>query len=412
VFAALLLSILTNRTLLWKYYDPDACRQFHGTAGHDMNNMHCEEQNTKSECDEVLHIRNWLPSFDDWNETLRLVPVNGSDVKTRAPVRMNNRRIPRRRRVLRNYVPTLPRLLRDSMNEYQHHRIIFFYPTVFNDDYYQRLRDGTIALPNSDFALDAAKDLYAFGRPFAYGAAFHSLFRFNRAFVASSTSVALLTSPSESSNNDTTTGDTGILTSEDSSLTRLFSIVLHSRHDGLNEFDCEVERDLDCLRLVLPNRTKDNKHSDDSARSAFACRIFVMSDRECTVPVLQPLLLERLGTTCEIVQTDYGRSMVRTNSSVQDHGPHPGAGFFQDVVTALQVTQRKEVTARYAALPSSHYSAWFMNGYYHASVGTMEIRKASEGILRSSSMLVVALIEYQRKLQLWMTTEQQQERIG
>lgn len=59
---ALIVAIVTNRTLLWKYYDPETCSYAH--VGYDTNP--CEISNHERDCAQVLKRAAWIPSYDHW----------------------------------------------------------------------------------------------------------------------------------------------------------------------------------------------------------------------------------------------------------------------------------------------------------------------------------------------------------
>ena len=78
-FNSIIWSIVTNRTVLWKYYDQKTCQR----VGKDYDRRICHFANTVNDCDETLKRASWIPSLDDYlgglhssNETLTLFPLN------------------------------------------------------------------------------------------------------------------------------------------------------------------------------------------------------------------------------------------------------------------------------------------------------------------------------------------------
>ena len=70
---ALLWAISTNRTFLWRYEDYEACSEYpHEKKEHVLDFCSMEYNNTKQDCDKVLILSDWVPSFEEWNEKLRL----------------------------------------------------------------------------------------------------------------------------------------------------------------------------------------------------------------------------------------------------------------------------------------------------------------------------------------------------
>ena len=59
-------SILTNRTMLWKYWDTAACQQF----GRCTPPYVCQAAKTVHDCDAILSRAPWIPSYDEWHPLL------------------------------------------------------------------------------------------------------------------------------------------------------------------------------------------------------------------------------------------------------------------------------------------------------------------------------------------------------
>jgi hypothetical protein len=87
-FNNLLWAIVTNRTVLWKSYDRTTCLasqsmyaggggEGEGTAKLNTKittdlDLICQAANTVHKCDEVLERASWIPSYDEWADTLEL----------------------------------------------------------------------------------------------------------------------------------------------------------------------------------------------------------------------------------------------------------------------------------------------------------------------------------------------------
>lgn len=70
---ALLWAISTNRTFLWRYEDTAACSEYPHEKKEDLPNFcSMEYNNTKQDCDKVLVLSDWIPSFEEWNTKLHL----------------------------------------------------------------------------------------------------------------------------------------------------------------------------------------------------------------------------------------------------------------------------------------------------------------------------------------------------
>jgi hypothetical protein len=58
-------SIVTNRTVLYKYWDRDTCARYGGVAP-----WICRDANTESDCEATLARAPWIPSLRDWHVDL------------------------------------------------------------------------------------------------------------------------------------------------------------------------------------------------------------------------------------------------------------------------------------------------------------------------------------------------------
>jgi hypothetical protein len=66
---SLLWAILTNRTLLVKYYDYETCKLFNGTPYHieGFDDHTCSDFNDQErDCNALLQTSSWLPKFEEW----------------------------------------------------------------------------------------------------------------------------------------------------------------------------------------------------------------------------------------------------------------------------------------------------------------------------------------------------------
>lgn len=132
----------------------------------------------------------------------------------------------------------------------------------------------------------------------------------------------------------------------------VFSIGMHSRHIDPNDTGEDVKNQFSCLKsLLLSNQARNSKK----------CRLFLMSDREPTILLTSKHAEEEYK--CEVIIVEDRK--VTNSSNAGEHGPFAGLGFFQDLVVVSRAT--------------SAYAT----------------RK------RSSSALVVELMEYNRRMRAW-----------
>lgn len=81
---SLIVAIVTNRTLLWKYNDPETCFRAH--IGYDTNP--CEISNHEQDCSRVLKRASWIPSYDEW-ATISSASSSSSSSPTSASIRQS-----------------------------------------------------------------------------------------------------------------------------------------------------------------------------------------------------------------------------------------------------------------------------------------------------------------------------------
>jgi hypothetical protein len=199
-----------------------------------------------------------------------------------------------------------------------------------------------------DYAKDTIGKLYYEGRDFLMG----MLFR--ESFVINDSILTLLSTTTIPTNNNT------------------FSIALHSRHPVVEDLGQYINYETTCLQKTLPKKT-----SSDS------CFVYLMSDRVLTMELLARWLIERNCTPIYFNSTSTSTSdsslPVSTTKlpvlrnglpdpvhGVREHGSRAGSGFLIDVLTASQAR----------------------SGY----IGTGT---------RSSSLLVIELMTYDRKIEAW-----------
>jgi len=124
-----------------------------------------------------------------------------------------------------------------------------------------------------------------------------------------------------------------------------FSIALHSRHRYSGADGCDVHSELKCLNQTIQLLN-------------LPVHVYIMSDRPCTISTLSDILHGQ-NISVHIPPHDEGQSFR------DEHGPFAGVGFYQDL-----------------ALVSKARSAFI-------------------GSIRSSSDLLLELVEFHRKMDWW-----------
>jgi len=327
---ALILAMLTNRTLLWKYYDAAACREYDLKDHRGVQLRNCREQNSMEDCDSILRLRDWIPSFDKWALRLNLTTSNVYSVG-RQPLRG---------------------VLVDTGNwttKVDKHQVIHFHREVLSLDW-----SDPLILNSSDIegSSKTAHSLYALGKSFLYGMLFEHVFDIAREVITSPEILGSIpTSPAG-----------------DSAQSQPFTVAVHSRHTDINDDGCNVTRELECLRRLVPSNR--------------SCDVFVMADRDCTLKQLVEQIQFEKGENvagypqCTIYVPSHNSNetaLRREKHHIsEEHGPFAGAEYFADLAMAKS-------RARDAVV-----------------VGTQR-----GGYLRSSSALLIELIDYNRKMEAW-----------
>jgi len=336
-FNGVLWSVVTNRTLLWKYWDEETCTKYDGRY---YSPKICESANREEDCNQILTRAEWIPSFDDWSGRIKRAFGDARDAAdlayelpyfaTHHPnASLFNSRFPwgsgdgNDERAFGV----------DNRTRYPHKVAIF--PQ-------ERFKDAILEVPavreallHTESARRTATALYSDGPDFLYGMIHRYCFDFSPSILSASVPATTTPTTTVAGKNDAS-----------KSVPPAYTIALHSRHRYPELDGCNIERETKCLRQILDLREE---------RTPQPCRISVMSDRECTVLRLKTWV-EKHGNGCAVDVASHQSG----GSFLEEHGPWAGAGYFADL-----------------ALVSKSRSAFI-------------------GMERSSSDLLLELLEYNR----------------
>lgn len=278
-FNTVIWAVVTNRTILWKYYDKETCQIF----GRQYNPNICKAANTEKDCRKILERAPWIPSFDQWWSRFDL----------KRPELMS----------LWSFHEKLPKHKRwnDGDEKYQGLADTTKSQTVaiaqmlgqdFKDMKSKRKRNKVLL---TEQARKRAKSLLSNGVDFLYGLVFRETLAFRKdVFPAFEVQVQTHSAP--------------------------VTFALHSRHSKTSDDGSNVKREIECLEEVLKN------HSNDES-----CLVYLLSDRPATLAALTDYLLGR-NDSCQGVVTSHtvGKSFT------DEHGPFAGIGYFEDLHLASQ----------------------------------------------------------------------------
>jgi hypothetical protein len=332
-FNNLLWAIVTNRTVLWKYYDRETClasqSMYAGGGGHggtakasiamkDLD-LICKAANTVHECDEVLLRATWIPSYDEWANRLELSdpltlnfwttrpPPSPQRQRRRPPPSTNKDGSPSWNASYANFTGV------DSRTDLP----VVSFPVMFGMSGSLNSEERRQSLLRNDWARDIARKLHSLGLPFLYGMLFRESF-----FMTEQTLQGLpVTVP--------------LVPHDKSAMMRPseydVSIALHSRHSDPQNDGSDVSGEIRCLgKLLKTTPASTNTNTNTNNRT---CRVYLMSDRPLTLQHLQQWLQYR---NCSVVTTPHKQAGA---SFLQEHGPWSGRGFFQDLAVVSQARQ-------------------------------------------------------------------------
>ena len=317
---ALIWAIVTNRTLLWHYYDRNACRVF----GADHSRAICEGANTEKDCNRVLKRASWIPGYVKWAKTIPLdTPRILSYWATHEPSPGNKRWRAGDERYA-GVVDTVPG------------QVVVFSQMLGQDSsilHNPRKRD---LLLRTQGARQRANDLFAMGADFVYGLLLRESFLFQPKFVQNLQPLA-----------------------EEIRKTNV-TIAIHSRHSIPTDDGANIRREVRCLEEMLQN-------SSLQVDLQSSCRIGLMSDRPATLQKLHDYLQRHFQTCLPVVAPHE----AGTSFAGKEHGPFAGIGFYQDLYIASQASHGF-IGSRYRSssllvrewMEYDHHLRAFQQGHY------------------------------------------------
>lgn len=273
---SLIWAILTNRTLLWKYYDKETCDLAFRGADEDI----CPAANKESDCAKVLERAKFLPSYDYWSSKLELPTPTCASCHKEPMYWFGDVKVD---------------ITKDVVDSIDAPLVIF--RTMLSQNLGLLVAEkGRNRHLHSDAAKERAKRLLSESLDFIYGALFFTCFKFHP-----SISVPPVF-PDKFASNE------GI------------SVVLHSRHESDESDGSDIERETRCLHQVL-NGTQGS------------CQVSLLSDRPKTIENIDQFLATTYPhCTALVAPHDVGESFKT------EHGPFAGVGFFQDLALVTNQT--------------------------------------------------------------------------
>jgi len=286
-FNSLLWAVVSNRTLLWKYYDKETCHMAQSKEIRDDNEV-CGVANTVHDCDPVLERASWLPSYDEFAQELKLPePLYLNFWTTRTPNVMN-------RHAWDESYTNFTGI--DNRTEWP----LVSFPIVTNPLDTLSRPGGRQALLANYWTRETARKLHSLGTNFMFG-----MF-FRESFTMSAIVQKDLIKPKYAA--------------IDMKSTVYFSIALHSRHNSPKKDGADVRSEQRCLDQLL-----------EKAPVNSTCIVYLMSDRPKTIEMLTTWLSTTKNCTSVTALHQEGKSFRGG-----EHGPWSGLGFYQDLAAVSQ----------------------------------------------------------------------------
>ena len=117
-----------------------------------------------------------------------------------------------------------------------------------------------------------------------------------------------------------------------------FSVAVHSRHPQASTDGSDVSAQTKCLDQILVSHQRSKNHTGSPSLS---CQILILSDREATN---HGLLLYAQQRGCQGITVQH--TAVQQNLLSKEHGPFEGAGFWKDLVLFVQARHGLVTTTR------------------------------------------------------------------
>ena len=288
----LLWAILTNRTVLWKYWDQESCLAY----SHYHKGL-CKAANTQDDCAKILDRAPWMASYDEWKPMISFNDTDDQPFVVPDHVTMMDDTI------------TLPPNYRedwgiDLESKYPHKVLVL--PIGY--DKFSDLASEALQrkLVKTKWARTRVKDLFSLGDDFLYGMLHKYTFQFTK-HIRASTQTLLQQHAGDDKN--------------------FYTIGLHSRHRYPELDGCDIHRETNCLKEILAQR--ENKTRPVQVR--------IMSDRPCTMDRLTDWLQARKHSVMTVIHNE------TSPDKIAEHGPFAGAAFFEDL--ALVASSRSALIA-------------------------------------------------------------------
>lgn len=288
----MLWSMLTNRTLLWKYFDAESCSLYNSCC----NPLVCRTANVVEDCDPILTRAKWIPSYDEWQARLNLPEPVELPYYTTHPNEMAD--------VLLPWGPGNDESVRGVDVLHKDTAVVVFPQMRYKTTW---MTNETVVrmLLHSQWSRALNRELFSLGADYLFGMLQHHSLQLTDPIQVSAIpqdAYRLYQRPHE-----------------------YHTIALHSRHHFDSQNGCDIVQEQNCLNQILETL----RQQTPRGQSQKSCAVTLMSDRTCTIDLLTTWLEEELG--CRVFVAVHEDAAYDYKF---EHGPFAGAGFYEDLALA------------------------------------------------------------------------------
>ena len=288
----MLWSMLTNRTLLWKYYDAESCYRY----GSCCNARVCRTANVLADCDPILTRAQWIPSYDEWQARLHLPEPVELPYYTTHPPEMHDTLLP--------WGPGNDESVQGVDVLHNDTAVVVFPQMRYKVTW---MANETIArmLLHSDWSRSLNMELFSLGADFLFGMLQHHSLQLTDQIRSSAI-------PQDAYHWYQSSHE-------------YHTIALHSRHQFDSQNGCDIVQEQNCLHEILETLGQQTPRQQEQK----TCVVALMSDRTCTIERLTEWLQQELN--CRVFVAVHEDA---TYDYLFEHGPFAGAGFYEDLALA------------------------------------------------------------------------------
>jgi len=376
-------AIITNQTLLWKYYDYPTCVEMESSDirynGTSME--HCGHNTTEIDCDRILHRATWIPSFDEWAPKL----LRNDDNIPRAAISSSLLNNSIHRIHFSNFPSENDWHIVDNdgststikLYQQQQSRIhITQYPIMVSPESFAKQANYYHLKLNTTQSRERAMQLESLGIHFLYGMFYRELFTLTSPNKNQNVQQRSSLSPDPSSVNLNVDASEDVPIDNDN----IFSVGLHSRHVIVNQKVHGVGREEECLKEVLKYK-----------QTHQSCAVYVMSDRDWSKRKMFRRFLPNYN--CTVKTLDHGSSNSKSTSFSEEHGPMAGRAFFEDLDFVAKNTHNAFISIGKGTSSLMIYSVIeydrYMENFWKKKRLDGTSQQGSEMVINASSTMIV-----------------------